>query len=115
MAITTVLTRRTAVGDCWQYEGVATLTGTWLAAGVTCTPTQLGCDLRLDNVRFQNKSGYVSEYDYTASKVLLYQQKDPAAAGGADIPLSAVPDSTDLTTTPGTLKFVAKGKGTVAA
>lgn len=40
--------------------------------------------------------GYVFEYDYTNSKIIAYRQKDPAAAGGADIPLPQVANGIDL-------------------
>lgn len=38
-------------------------------------------------VDIRGKAGYSYEYDFAAKKVIVRQQKDPAAAGGADIPL----------------------------
>lgn len=43
-------------------------------------------------------AGYVAEYDYANSKLLMYRQKDPAAAGGADIPLPEVGNTISLAT-----------------
>lgn len=42
------------------------------------------------------KSGYIFEYDITNEKLLAYRQKDPAAAGGADIPLPEVGNTISL-------------------
>jgi hypothetical protein len=41
-------------------------------------------------------AGYVFEYDITNAKLKAYRQKDPAAAGGADIALPEVGNTTDL-------------------
>ena len=38
-------------------------------------------------VDIRGKAGYSYEYDFTNKKIIVRQQKDPAAAGGADIPL----------------------------
>lgn len=44
-------------------------------------------------------AGRVFLYDHTAKKIVGFQQKDPAAAGGADIPLPEIANATDLSTT----------------
>jgi|SRR6478752_41199 len=41
-------------------------------------------------------AGYVFQYDYTNKKIVAYRQKDPANAGGADIALTEVANTTDL-------------------
>lgn len=41
-------------------------------------------------------AGRVFEYDHTNKKIVAFQQKDPAAAGGADIQLPEVANTTDL-------------------
>jgi hypothetical protein len=38
-------------------------------------------------VDIRGKAGYSYEYDFANKKIIVRQQKDPAAAGGADIPL----------------------------
>lgn len=47
-------------------------------------------------IAFSGQSGYVFDYDKTNEKVLVYQQKNPADAGGADIPLPEVGNAGDL-------------------
>lgn len=39
---------------------------------------------------------YLFQYDHTNAKILVFRQKDPAAAGGADIALPEVANATDL-------------------
>lgn len=41
-------------------------------------------------------AGYVFEYDAANKKIKAFRQKDPAAAGGADIALPEVGNTTDL-------------------
>lgn len=43
-----------------------------------------------------SQAGYVFSFDKANQKLLAYRQKDPAAAGGADIPLPQVANTTDL-------------------
>ena len=45
-------------------------------------------------------------YDYTNSKLFAYRQKDPANAGGADIPLPEVGNTVDLSGFHGYVTFV---------
>lgn len=40
------------------------------------------------NVVFQNNAGYFIQWLRATGKMMVSQQKDPAAAGGADLPLS---------------------------
>lgn len=56
-------------------------------------------------VMFENKAGYVFEYDYQNSKVKAYYADYDAAADGALIP---VPDKTDLDALTG-VRFIAWG------
>lgn len=39
-------------------------------------------------VHIQGKAGYFYEYDFTNKKIIVRQQINPAAAGGADVPFS---------------------------
>jgi hypothetical protein len=41
-------------------------------------------------------AGRVFQYDHTNKKIMAFQQKDPAAAGGADIQLPEVANATSL-------------------
>jgi hypothetical protein len=41
-------------------------------------------------------AGRIFQYDHTNKKILAFQQKDPAAAGGADIQLPEVGNATSL-------------------
>jgi hypothetical protein len=43
--------------------------------------------------------GYVFQYDYTNKKILVFEQTDPAAAGGADVALVEVDNTQDLSAT----------------
>lgn len=53
-------------------------------------------------------SGYVCEWDAAAQKLKVRRQKDPANAGGADIPLPEVANTADLSAL--TVTFCAIGK-----
>src|SRR4051812_28547200 len=46
----------------------------------------------------QASAGYVPEYDEAAQRLKVYRQRDPAAAGGADIALPEVANGTNLAT-----------------
>lgn len=45
-------------------------------------------------------------YDHTNSKLFAYRQKDPANAGGADIPLPEVGNTIDLSGFSGRMTFI---------
>lgn len=53
-----------------------------------------------DNLRFEkvftDSPGYVTSWDVANQKLKIYRQKDPAAAGGADIALPEVANGVDL-------------------
>src|SRR4051794_20695638 len=48
-----------------------------------------------------SKNGYVFSWDAANQKLLAYVSKDPAAAGGADIALQQVADTTNLSSVTG--------------
>src|SRR4051812_4644292 len=53
------------------------------------------------NTRFKKlqtgaAGGYVTSFDPATQKLKIFRQKDPAAAGGADIALPEVANTTDL-------------------
>lgn len=87
-----------SVGD--RYENIVKFDFDQYATnGCSLTHNQLGFSDTADpafNVTIQSKLGYVFHYDHVSSKVLVYDQKDPAAAGGADIALPEVGNNVSL-------------------
>lgn len=78
--------------------------------GEPLTATDLGLKTVLTVNAVQKTVGTsirIFQYDLTNSKLLAFQQKDPAAAGGADIPLPEVADTTSLSTI--TVRVTARG------
>lgn len=59
-------------------------------------------------VLFESKGGYVFNYDKANGKVIAYYGDNNNAADG---PLIEVPGTTDLSTTPGTVGYIAIGLG----
>lgn len=77
--------------DTGRITGIATLvfSGNYVANGDTydfAALTEGGA--QPTHVMIMGKAGYHYEYDYTNKKILVRQQRDPAAAGGADIPFT---------------------------
>jgi len=70
--------------------------GTYATNGAVVTPSLFGLN-RIDDIDIQPTGGYVFEWLPATGKVKAYRQKDPAAAGGADIPLPEVANAVDLT------------------
>jgi hypothetical protein len=50
------------------------------------------------SVQVSPKSGYLFSYDPVNKKIIVYRQTNPAAAGGADVPLVEVANAFDLST-----------------
>jgi hypothetical protein len=115
MAFTVAFTKVFTVGDRKQVYGTITPDSSWTAAGESLTKTELKLELELNELEIEDKGGYIFTYDTTNSLVKAYRQKDPAAAGGADIALPPVADSVDLSSSPGALRFTAVGKGSAVA
>jgi hypothetical protein len=80
--------------------------GTYATGGVAVTPTNVGL-IRIDDLDVQPSAGYIFEYLPATGKVKAYRQKDPAAAGGADIALPEVANAVDLSAV--TARFRAEG------
>lgn len=104
MASTVTITNRFVQGNRACRNGTVTL-GTYASGGVAVTAAQLELSQLLD-LDVRAAGGYVAEWDKTAGKVKLYQQKDPANAGGADIPGPEV-GSVDVSAT--VFKFKCEG------
>jgi hypothetical protein len=68
--------------------------GTYAAGGVVVTPNQVGLGV-IDELIVDSAGGYVFRYDKAAGKVMAFQDTDPAAAGGSNIPLVEV-GATDI-------------------
>lgn len=75
-------------------RGTLTL-GAYATNGVAVTPTLFGLT-RIDDIDIQPAGGFVFEWLPATGKVKAYDQKDPAAAGGADIPLPEVGNAVSL-------------------
>jgi hypothetical protein len=76
------------------------MSGTYPTGGEPLSRASLGFAATVDpefSVECEISAGYVSEYDHVNSKLIVYDQKDPAAAGGADIALPQVGNGVALT------------------
>lgn len=104
MASTVTITNRFVQGNRACRNGTITL-GTYATNGVTVTAAQLELSQLLD-LDVRPSGGYVAAWDKTNSKVKLYDQKDPAASGGADIAAPEV-GSVDVSAT--VFQFKAEG------
>lgn len=80
--------------------------GTYATNGVAITARNLEL-ARLDELDVAPSGGYVFEYVPSTGKIKAFRQKDPAAAGGADIPLPEVANAVDLSAI--TPRFFASG------
>lgn len=70
--------------------------GTYATGGIAVTGAQVECPNQIKHLSLFASGGYQFEYVPSSGKIKAYQQKDPAAAGGADIPLPEVGNSTNL-------------------
>lgn len=61
--------------------------GTYASGGVAVAKGQFELNVVLDELNVFPTSGYIPRWNKTTGKILVYVQKDPANAGGADIPL----------------------------
>jgi hypothetical protein len=82
-------------GTTYQRRGTVNL-GVYATNGVAVTAAQLNCSQILD-LDISPAGGIVFEYVPATGKVKAYRQRDPAAAGGADIALPEVTNAVDLT------------------
>lgn len=97
---------RVVAGNQKVRRGTLTL-GTYATSGVAVTGAQ--CELygTLQELKVFPSAGYIFEWLPATGKVLAYDQKDPAASGGADIALPEVGNSVDLAAV--TPRFEARG------
>lgn len=97
---------RGVAGDMYVRRGSITL-GTYAAGGIAVTKATFQLAVKLHDLRVDPSGGYVPRWDKTNAKIMVYLQKDPAAAGGADIPLPEL-GAVDISAT--AFRFVATGK-----
>lgn len=75
------------------YIGTWTPTDFYTAGGDGFDPSG---NTRIERAFFGAASGYVAEFIPATQKVKLYRTKDPANAGGADLPLQELAGGVDL-------------------
>ena len=106
MALTVGLTGdwRISTGNRNESVGTIAFDSSYPTGGEALTAANVGLGV-LDHITITSKGGYVFEYDYTNSKVLVYVEEAVAAGG----PLLEVADTTNLATVTG-VKFRAVGR-----
>lgn len=101
---------RIAIGNKNMRTGTFNL-GAYATSGVAITNTQLGMNV-IDRFFTQTYGGVVYEPVVAAAKtsvtIKCYWQTDPAAAGGANVALTEVTDTTSLATH--VVQFIAIGR-----
>lgn len=95
MSATITIDERYVQGSRFVRDGSGNL-GTYATNGVAVTPTSFELPSTIRSLQIQSAGGYVFEWDKTNAKIKAYRQKDPAAAGGADIALPEVANGVDL-------------------
>ena len=83
-------------GNRYVRKGYGNL-GIYATGGVAFTPATFDLS-SISQLDVANAGGYVFEWDKTNQKIKAYRQKDPAAPGGADIPMPEVANAVDLST-----------------
>ena len=89
MANTWTFASKQDTGQGFVFVGSLALTGNYATGGIDISDfiTSLPVTEAPFHMVFTGKAGYQYEYDVAAKKLLIRQQTDPAAAGGANIPL----------------------------
>lgn len=105
MAVVTTVTDVIPLGEGWERYIGTVVPGTYATNGVVVDIANVNERIYAMNC---SGSGYVGEFVASAQKLKLYRQKDPAAAGGADIALVEVANGVDLSGV--TLPMTADGK-----
>lgn len=97
----TVQQRISLGGTRYVYLGTYALDNSYATGGDTIVSgansvVALPEASKLDTFRGGSPGGYTTEFVKSSGKLKVYRQKDPAAAGGADIPLPEVANAADL-------------------
>lgn len=98
---------RGSSGDSFSRRGKVTV-GVYATNGVAVAKADFDLAVMLESLHIFPSAGYVPEWDKTNAKVKVYRQTNPAAAGGADIPLVEVANAVDLSAV--LFRFEAIGK-----
>lgn len=86
---------RSVAGNKQIRRGTITFDSSYATGGEAITAALLELNI-VEDLRVDPSAGYVFEWDKTNAKIKAYRQKDPAAAGGADIALPEVANAVDL-------------------
>lgn len=89
---------RGAAGDKLVRRGTGNL-GTYATGGIAVTKANCDLPVKLSRLEIDPAGGYIFEASaltVNGATIKAYRQKDPAAAGGADIPLPEVANAVDL-------------------
>lgn len=111
MALAANVESAAELGNDWHVYGSLTLDNSYPTGGYDLTGKITGQGATLGRIGYLNANGggYVYELvDATPQKLLIRRQKDPGAAGGADIVLPEVANATDLSAV--VPKFIAIGQ-----
>lgn len=98
---------REVSGASRVHRGKITV-GTYATNGVAVSNLTFELPVRMDDLTVRASAGYVPEWDKTNGKIIVYDQKDPGAVGGADIALPEVGNAVDLAAV--FFRFEAKGR-----
>lgn len=89
MAVSSTIVGRERIGQQLVNTVDIVPDNSWLSTGEPFAANLAGLT-QVKTVTFDPVGGYVFRYDRANSAILAYQQTDPQAAGGANIPLVAV-------------------------
>lgn len=98
---------RQAAGSTFMRRGTINF-GAYITGGMTVNKATFDLPVSLDHLAIYPTAGYVAEWLPVTGFVKVYDQKDPAAAGGADIALPEVGNAVSLAAV--NFRFEAKGK-----
>lgn len=110
MASTITIVDRYVQGNRYVRTGTGNL-GVYATGGIAVTKAQFELNASLKDLQIRNAGGYVFEVTAltdAGATIKAYDQKDPAASGGADIALPQVGNTVDLSAV--TFAFNAAGK-----
>lgn len=98
--ISASIKKRNLVGTARENTIDLTMSSSYATNGdVLPSNAALGLDNSLDSITIaSHPGGLVFEVDLANRKIKAYRQKDPAAAGGADIALPEVANAVNLST-----------------
>lgn len=107
MAVSTERITRQSIGAMWLTVTDVTPDASFAAGGEALAMEDIGCDFVVYGTIVDVPGGYQGNYDRTTEELFVYQQTDPADAGGADVPLVEAA-TVDLSAT--TIRITALGR-----